>query len=110
MKFPQVLARINGEAKLNELAEEIAHDCRHTVWQRVGAAVVDMPSNQARGYARARCAGMVRRKVEEASRQRRRATPAWQQKLTARATDAVVRLVLAQRQAIPAAVPVRRAA
>ena len=109
MRFPEILAKLNGEAKLTQLAQEIACDCRHTVWQRVGSSVVNMSSNQARGYTRARCAVVVRRKVEETARHRRRTSLAWQRKLADRTTDAVVNLVMAQRQAIPA-MPLRRAA
>jgi hypothetical protein len=49
---------------LRALAAEAARRCETAVWQHVGPRASTMPLAEARGYVRARSAGIVRHQVE----------------------------------------------
>lgn len=111
MRLTGLIAQIRPEARVMALAEQIAGDCRHAVWQRVGNRIVGMSQPAARGYTRARAAAVIDHEVDRAAAQRKRSGSTWRRKLVHYTTDAVVRMVMAQAQVVPAvATPTRRAA
>ena len=64
MQWLQHLRNWTGQTKISDLANDIASRSYEAVWQRVYPSVVGMSPAEARGYARARAAVVVRDKIE----------------------------------------------
>jgi hypothetical protein len=89
MQWLQHLRNWTGQAKVTELADDVAANSIETVWQRVYPTVIGMSLEEARGYARARAAIVVSDRIEFALSQHSHSRVN-QQQVYALAMDAVV--------------------
>ena len=64
MLWNNLLRYLTGEAKVEEVAEQIAAAIRHPVWDRVQRQIDGMGPAEARGYVRARSAAVVNRAID----------------------------------------------
>jgi hypothetical protein len=55
-----------GLARLEAIAQQVASRCQPLVWERVQGAIIPMSFHEARGYAHARAALVIRRQLEPA--------------------------------------------
>lgn len=55
---------IRDDRTLRAVATDVARRCETAIWQQVAARASTMPLAEARGYVRARSAGIVRRQVD----------------------------------------------
>ena len=92
-RFLDALRRYRHARLLNQLAEEVAGDCRTAVWQRVAGKIVAMSPAEAGGYARARAGDCLDVAVDAALR-RHRLHPAVRRQLAELATRRLVALLL----------------
>jgi hypothetical protein len=60
MSIKSIFQAITGQAKLNRLAENLAHACSSIVWQKVESRIDTMTHSQARGYVRVKASRTVR--------------------------------------------------
>lgn len=66
MHWSNLLRRLSGAARLEEVADQSAARARHAVWDRVKKQVGGMGLAEARGYVRARSAAVVHREIDRA--------------------------------------------
>lgn len=92
MSWFNVLQRLNGEARMIDLADEIASKCRHAVWARVCHRVMQFERAEARGYIRARAASIVKREIDFALEDEQ-IKPSLRPRLTELTIDSVIGLV-----------------
>jgi len=89
MQWFQHLRNWSAQAKVAEMADDVAAQSFESVWERVYPNVVGMSIEEARGYARARAAIVVSDKIDVAVAQRSHARVN-QQRVFALAMDTVV--------------------
>jgi hypothetical protein len=111
MEILNLIARLRGDARIAELAEEIAHRATDGVRERVSLRLGAMSMAEARGYVRARSAAVVRPLVDALIASDAGIKPAWRPQLVEKATMEVARRLLWEEMARRRdAAPVRRAA
>lgn len=109
MNLKQVFERFRGEAKLKDLARDVAERCRHDVWDKVWRRVPAMDMAEARGYVRARAAIVVSREVDWIAEHSKWVNGARRQRLFDQTLALVTQLIVAEARAVHVA-PARRAA
>lgn len=69
--FLSVLFPWRNSHVVEQVAGEVARECRSSLWQRVYLRTANMSPAELRGYVRAQAAGFVGSEVEQAIRRRR---------------------------------------
>jgi hypothetical protein len=92
--------RSGGDERLMRVAQRIAEQSLGEVSRRVNGLTADMSAAEARGYIRARAAGVVHRQVATAIRSDDRLRPADRARLINMATETLVLAISRQRQTI----------
>jgi hypothetical protein len=111
MLLRRLFAGLRGQGKLAELASAVAARSRHSVWQRVAPRVVMMDGAEARGYIRARAAGVVRAEAVAIAADQGGVNDQWLKQLVDESMEVVVTQVVIQaRNARAARRSLRRAA
>jgi hypothetical protein len=72
--FDQITRRLDSEAGLPALADQIADYCFESVWQRVQGQLLGFAPSEARGYIRARASQVLRVQVRAAADRERMTT------------------------------------
>jgi hypothetical protein len=94
MEFFTIIAQLRGDARIADLAQEIADQSIEAVRDRVDGRISALGMAEARGYIRARSAAVVRPAVEAILRSSSDLKPAWRSQLVEKATEEVVRRLL----------------
>ncbi|MDB4862568.1 hypothetical protein OAI33_04705 [Pirellulaceae bacterium] len=66
MIIKSLVQKLTGEAKLQEVGENIAQSCANIVWNKIGHRVHEMTTPQAQGYVRGRAGRSVKVQLEQA--------------------------------------------
>jgi hypothetical protein len=102
---------IQDDRTLRAMAADAARRCETAVWQHVGPRASTMPLAEARGYVRARSAGIVRRQVELVLLERPELAATTRLRIQTEAHDlAVVRAIDVMRTRMTVQPALRRAA
>ncbi|MBW3600618.1 MAG: hypothetical protein KY475_25560 [Planctomycetes bacterium] len=111
MELLNIIAHVRGDARLADLAEEIADRSLDDVRSRVAGRLASLGISEARGYIRSRSAAAVRPHAAAVMKAAGDVRPAWRPQLMEKATEEVVRrLVWEEMSRRRDAAPVRRAA
>jgi len=86
----------NREQQLQEVAQEVAKQARHRVWQLVNRRIATMRVPEARGYVRARASILIEREVDAILHSTRAIKASDRQRVSQLALNMVVRLIQAQ--------------
>jgi hypothetical protein len=78
---------------IQQVAGEVARQCRVSLWQRVCEAMTAMSVSEIRGYVRARAASLVNDEVELAC-MRRQLAPSLRRQVAASAIDQLIVMVI----------------
>jgi hypothetical protein len=93
MSIRSLIQSITGRAKLNRLAENLAHACSSIVWQKVESRIDTMTHSQACGYVRVKARRTVRLILSDTLR-RNLIPPRHQTKILELTMDAIVEQAL----------------
>ncbi len=111
MEIFNLIAHLRGDARIAELAEEVADRSLEVVRERVATRLESLGMAEARGYIRARAAAAVRPAVDRLLSSDATIKRSWRTQLCERATEEIVRRLLweemGRRQS---STPARRAA
>jgi hypothetical protein len=111
MELFNIIAHLRGDARIADLAEEIAERSLEGVRARVAARLPALGIAEARGYIRSRSAAVVRPLADATVKSAGDVKPAWRPQLIEKATEEVVRrLVWEEMGRRRHAAPARRAA
>jgi hypothetical protein len=94
MEILNLIARLRGDARIAELAEQIADRSTLLVRERVEDRLSLLGAAEARGYIRARSAAIVRPMVDSLIAVQADVKPAWRTQLVERASEEVSRRLL----------------
>jgi hypothetical protein len=94
MEILNLITRLRGDARIAELAEEIADRSTSLVQERVADRLSLLGVAEARGYIRARSAAVVRPMVDSLIAVHADVKPAWRSQLVERASEEVARRLL----------------
>lgn len=94
MEILNLIAHLRGDARISELAEDLADASHAAVRERVSARLDALGIAEARGYIRARVAAVVRPAVDRLLASDSTLKRSWRTQLCERATEEVVRRLL----------------
>jgi hypothetical protein len=94
MEILNLISRLRGDARIAQLAEEVADKSMSPVRERVEDQIAFLGVSEARGYIRARSAAVVRPMVDSLIAVHADVKPAWRSQLVERAADEVARRLL----------------
>lgn len=66
MVIKALIQKLTGEAKLQAIAENVAHSCAAIVWDKVSHRVDEMTTPQAQGYVRGRAGRTLKVQLQQA--------------------------------------------